>query len=299
MALRIDPDPIADADAAEWLRELLTFGRNVGSWMPDRFPRYARILHPAHDWQAPPEQVPSERAVSWAEIASWSGKNLTSRSFIDDIAVRADGTSWNRQNRSLPLEGQFEQPHLDRLTRYLTAATSTPDAVWLLVWSGYGGRGELLVRIGRRQRMVRTLKRRFARRRWVADSNRDLAIEISPSLTGSGRTYILHRGSIDVSTSGEDRARGACRRASGGRPIGRGSFRPTSTSRRPTWVDPVISSRRSWWTIYSRCSARTSATDWAEAAPSRSDERWSAPVTWCRSCRGRQLLRLAHRYMNT
>ena len=204
MALRIDPDPIADADAAEWLRELLTCGRNVGSWMPDGFPRYARILHPAHDWQVPPEQVPSERAVNWAAIASWSGKTLTSRSFIDDIAVRADGTSWVRRNRSLPMEGQLEQPHLDRLTRYLTAATSTPDAVWLLVWSGYGGRGELLVRIGRRQRMVGALRRRFARRRWVPDPNRDLAIEISPSLTGSGRTYILHRGSIDVSTSAED-----------------------------------------------------------------------------------------------
>lgn len=104
------------------------------------------------------------------------------------------------------MEGQLVQPHLDRLTRYLTAATSTPDAVWLLVWSGFGGRGEpeLLVRTRARQRMFGALKRRFARRREVPDPDRDLGIEISPSLTGSGRTYILHRGSIDVSASAED-----------------------------------------------------------------------------------------------
>lgn len=205
MALRIHPNAATDADAVQWLRGHLAFGYDVGSWIPDGFPRYARILHPAHEWLGADDRI-EERFVSWAEIASWSGKALTSRSVVDDIVVRADGTSWNRHGRSLPMEGQLVQPHLDRLTRCLTAATSTPDTVWLLVWSGYGGRGEpeLLVRTRRRQRTVGALRRRFARRRWVPDPDRDLGIEISPALTGSGRTYVLHRGAIDASPNGED-----------------------------------------------------------------------------------------------
>ncbi len=101
------------------------------------------------------------------------------------------------------MEGELVQPHLDRLTRYLTAATSTPDVVWLLVWSGYGV-GVLFERTGEPRRVLGALRRRVARcRRQPADQGRGSAMEISPSLAGSGRTYILHRGMIDDTVATE------------------------------------------------------------------------------------------------
>ncbi len=181
MALRIDPISVTDPDAVAWLEGLLTSGYDVGSWIPDVFPRYARVLHPAHAWDVPAGQVPTERAVRGREIASWSGKALTRLSCIHDVATRADGTRWSVVNRALPMEGELVQPHLDLLTRYLTAATSTPDAVSVLVWSGYGV-GTPYVRTRQRRQMpgLGTPRRRFAMRRRVPNDGCDRGIEISP-----------------------------------------------------------------------------------------------------------------------
>jgi hypothetical protein len=202
MTLRTEPESIHDAeDAIGWLRGSLTFGRGLGSWVPHGHPRYARILHPAHEWSTEDDRV-EERLVRWAEIASWSGTTLTARSSMDEIAVREDGMAWNRRDRALPMEGQLVEPHLDRLTRHLAAATATPDAVWLLVWSGYGTPG-VTERTGRRRRMLGALTRRFTRFGRVPDRIREPAIEISSRLTGSGRTYTLHRGSVDASVGSE------------------------------------------------------------------------------------------------
>lgn len=205
--LQIDPASLGDRAPAEWLLGSLAYGWSVGSWIPDGFEGYARILHPAHLWGGVGDQV-AVRPVPWSEVATWSGKALHGDSSIDDLARRADGTSWQDQGASLPAQGQLEPPYLDRLTQALAGATSTPDTLWLLVWYGYGGPGAPYSRALRRQAQsglsALTSRWRVSRRRHGAhdaDLNRGAAIEISPSLTASGRKYFLHRGAIAASAA--------------------------------------------------------------------------------------------------
>lgn len=207
MSLRIAPTPLKDREPLEWLLGRLIYGRSVGSWIPDGFDRYARILHPAHLWEGTEGHIVT-RSVPWSNVSAWSGKPLHRASSIHDLARRADGTSWQQQGAFFPLEGQLEPPYLDRLTDHLAEATSTPDALWLLVWNGYGGPGKLLYRVaGRRTRKPRRrLFLRIPRRSRMAGLGRGPVVETSLSLTGSGREYFLHRGSIVASSDDGDRS---------------------------------------------------------------------------------------------
>lgn len=208
MSLRIDATPLKDREPLEWLRGRLVYGRAVGSWIPKGFDRYARILHPAHLWEATEGNVVA-RPVPWSGVSAWSGKPLHRASSIHDLARRADGTSWQDQGASLPLEGQLEPPYLDRLTDHLAEATSTPDALWLLVWDGYGGPGTPLVSTSRRLMRRRPMSRwpiGIRRRTLLTDTDPRAVVQISPSLTGRGRKYFLHQGSIEASSDHHGRS---------------------------------------------------------------------------------------------
>lgn len=194
MGIRVDPAPLKDREPLEWLRGQLVYGRSVGSWIPVGFERHARILHPAHFWDGAPDQTVA-RAVPWREVSAWSGKPLHRASSIHDVASRADGTSWRRQGTSLPLEGELEPPYISRLSEILVEATTTPNAVWLLVWHGYAGPGaRYSLARGRPIRSPRLSK----------EPDRAPVVRISPSLSGSGREYFLHRGSIEASSDDHD-----------------------------------------------------------------------------------------------
>jgi hypothetical protein len=61
--------PSAEVTAADWLGpRLRRFGSAVAGVVPDRFPAYVRILHPARG--------PDGRPVRWAEVAAWSGRTM-------------------------------------------------------------------------------------------------------------------------------------------------------------------------------------------------------------------------------
>ena len=205
MSLRIERTPRKDGEPLEWLRGRLVYALSVGSWMPNDFDRYARILHPAHLWEETGGNVLA-RPVPWRDVSAWSGKPLHRASSVHEIARRPEGTLWQAQGASLPLEGQLEPPYLDRLVEALGEEPSTPDALWLLLWSGYRGTGTPLRMTGRRTRAPR--RRTFLRtspRSRKADSAHGSEMEISPSLSASGRKYFLHQGSIQPSS--EDRER--------------------------------------------------------------------------------------------
>lgn len=173
----------------DWLWGRLVYGKSLRSWIPDGFERYARVLHPAHVWNQAEDHV-YDRSVPWSQISAWSGKPLRAASSINDLSVREDGTSWQRRGTSLPLEGQLEWPLLDRMTDVLAEATSTPGLLWLLVWHGDVGPAAPNVPLGRRGR------RRS--RRSLDDLGSGAVVDISPSLTDSGRRYLLFRGSIEI-----------------------------------------------------------------------------------------------------
>jgi hypothetical protein len=192
MRVGIDPVPLVDREPLEWLGGHLAYGPTVASWLPASFEGYARILHPAHRAGAP---------VPWSEVARWSGNPLDRATSIQDLARRRDGTSWQRQGTSLPLEGQLEPPFFGRLLEILAEVTSTPERLWLLVWQGYAGGGAPYSRANHwSQRFARS-----TRRSAITGLPQGEPVEVSSSLTASGRTYFLHPGSIEGSPGEGDR----------------------------------------------------------------------------------------------
>jgi hypothetical protein len=204
--LRIDATPEKDGEPLEWLRGRLVYGRSVGSWIPNDFDRYARILHPARLWEETDGNVVT-RAVPWSDVSVWSGKPLHRTSSIHDLARRPDGTLWSDQGAALPLEGQLEPLYLDRLVEALGEETSTPGVLWLLLWSGYRGSGTLLrkteqpTRVPRRPKFLRT-----SLRPQRADSAHESEMELSQSLSAGGRKYLLHQGSIEAPSEDTERS---------------------------------------------------------------------------------------------
>jgi hypothetical protein len=100
-----------------------------------------------------------------------------------DLQMRSDGANWQEgltsvEERNAPFEGQLVRPQLDRLSDLLAAATATPDALWMLVWHGFGVNA--LAALGHKE------------------------LDISGSLTSSGRRYFLCRGSFESVSSGEE-----------------------------------------------------------------------------------------------
>lgn len=203
MGLRIDPALHSEEEPVEWLLNRLTHGRTVRSWVPSGFESYARILHPARGPSGP---------VPWGEVSTWSGKPLHRTASIDDLARRADGSTWQDQGMGLPLEGQLEPPYLDRLCGMLAVATATPEELWLLVWHGRGGTGTAYSR-----ESVAAMRRPPQRFRHFLDARRqsritgstqgaEAEVEISPSLSASGRRYVLHAGAIDGLVGDDNRS---------------------------------------------------------------------------------------------
>jgi hypothetical protein len=201
VGLRIDPTRVKDPAPLEWWAGRVVSGPSVRSWMPDVFERYARILHPAHMWEAAADGVVT-RPVPWKDVSAWSGKPLHGTSSIHDLAQRDDGASWDRQGGSLPQDGQLEPPYLDRLTEVLAEASSTPEVLWLLVWYGYGRPVTYAIAEPGSQVGAGPSRRRSRLPR--KDLDPDTIMEINPTWAGSGRRYFLHRGSIERSS----RARG-------------------------------------------------------------------------------------------
>ena len=122
-----------DAAAVAWVSSALRpwgeeWPPRIDELVPDGYPAYARVLHPAHD--------PNEGEVSWARVSEWSGRQLKPDSLFEDIATRDDGSRWPGAG---PHEGQLEREVCTRLARLFGPFTTTPGSVWYCVWAGWGG----------------------------------------------------------------------------------------------------------------------------------------------------------------
>ena len=74
--------------------------------------------------------------------------------------------------------GWLPRPEIDHLTEHLAAATGTPDALWMLVWNGWGVHA--LEALGHRE------------------------LDVSTSLTTSGRRYFICRAALEEAEEGDD-----------------------------------------------------------------------------------------------
>jgi hypothetical protein len=160
------------AQSVDWLIGKLDCGHSLRSWIPSGFERYVRILHPAYigigkDWST--REVP----VPWSSVSQWSGKRLHATSHIQDLMVRADGHDWRRRGEGgyEPRQRELESASLSCLLNHLAEKTSTSQEIWMLIWTGWGGMSDTV----------------------------GLPVEVSESLTKSGRTYVLRLGAIDSS----------------------------------------------------------------------------------------------------
>jgi hypothetical protein len=128
-----DLHPSADVTAADWLRpRLRRFGSAVAAVVPNGFPAYVRILHPA--------QGPDNRPVRWAEVAAWSGRTM--HRLVQFHAISRPGASapinpgpWDGQD---PPDGNLPAELLGILCTTLAQHTSTPTSCWFCLWDGYG-----------------------------------------------------------------------------------------------------------------------------------------------------------------
>jgi hypothetical protein len=125
--------PSAEVTTADWLGpRLRRFGSAVAAIVPDRFPAYVRVLHPARG--------ADDRPVPWAEVAAWSGRTMHPlvqfHAISRPVASAATGPRpWDGED---PPEGNLPAELLRILCATLAEYTSTPESCWFCLWEGYG-----------------------------------------------------------------------------------------------------------------------------------------------------------------
>jgi hypothetical protein len=119
--------------AADWLRpRLRRFGSAVTAVVPDGFPAYVRILHPARGTAGQP--------VRWAEVAAWSGRTMHRLAQFHAIGRPVDPAAagpppWDGEP---PPAGNLPAELLQVLCATLADHTGTAASCWFCLWDGYG-----------------------------------------------------------------------------------------------------------------------------------------------------------------
>lgn len=122
-----------DIAQSDWLAQRLhDFDHTVAAVVPDGFPAYVRILHPAFG--------KSDAAVSWAFVAAASGRLMHPLVQFHSIAQPAKSAepglkAWDGRP---PRPGNLAPNLLHALCAVLSPHTNTPNSCWFCLWEGYG-----------------------------------------------------------------------------------------------------------------------------------------------------------------
>ena len=118
-----------DVALASWVRPRLT-----GAWgtvtgvVPSGFPAYARVFHPV--------QVGASEWLSWAEVASATGRTVHPlMQWQAIIRSVGEGSVWHRGE---PAVGDIPVHVLRALCTILAASTRSSDDCVFCLWDGYG-----------------------------------------------------------------------------------------------------------------------------------------------------------------
>lgn len=128
--------PSPEASAADWIEpRLRRFASGVSAVVPDGFPAYVRILHPAHG-----RSGTRDEHVRWATVAKWSARTMHRLAQFHAIASPAASEErgpapWDGNS---PDEGNLPIKLLRVLCAHLAAHTTTPASCWFCLWEGYG-----------------------------------------------------------------------------------------------------------------------------------------------------------------
>jgi hypothetical protein len=128
---------VYDPSPAQWLADGLWPRRGrramqVGAVVPDVYPSYGRLLHPARS--ATPG---GPDKIRWSAISSERGVPLDSASRFRELTGWDDGPV-PPQPYSAPLRGSLDEEECIALAEVLAGFTSQPEVVWYCLWDGYG-----------------------------------------------------------------------------------------------------------------------------------------------------------------
>lgn len=188
-----------DLTPAEWIVDRIhAFAVDVGSIIPEGFPAYARLFHPAAR-SAGDEEIP----VSWSEVAAARGRTVHPEMQWANIAgaeldePSPDPELWERG----PREAYLPRPYAQRLAELLEAHTSTSERVWFAIWNGWGG---LTSDFPNTALLRSDGARRFLRRPapWVRPTGRSRLS--APTFHLPERDYYLFTGPLDAITTSFD-----------------------------------------------------------------------------------------------
>jgi hypothetical protein len=124
--------PAEDTKAADWIvAALRTFAKSVTSLVPEGYPAYVRVLHPAYRDQQP---------VRWSEIASANGTQAHAGMQLCGLtgSYRFEREAQPGVYERAPIEGSLPAEIRPSLAGVLSQQTRTPDRCWFAVWNGYG-----------------------------------------------------------------------------------------------------------------------------------------------------------------
>jgi hypothetical protein len=124
-----------DMGVADWIRPRISPAPlEVGWVVPTAFESYARVLHPA--WQY--DQTGERRtAVRWHTISEWSGLELGHLSQFHSVAMPQREGLPTPPFSDEPGLGTLDEASAHRLTEILRRWTSTPDECWFGLTDGY------------------------------------------------------------------------------------------------------------------------------------------------------------------
>jgi hypothetical protein len=145
-----------DVSAGLWAVAGVGEGATVAGQVPDVFPAYARLFHPAYRYvgsaqEAGPGAVADRDQsgltvwrceVRWSEVAEANGRVAHPAMEWASITgayrhMRSDSRQpglWDRR----PCEGVLPLGQLTRLADVLTEHTRTPERCWFGIWEGFG-----------------------------------------------------------------------------------------------------------------------------------------------------------------
>lgn len=124
--------PIRGALDDAWIRNAIQpfASYEIGCLVPDAYPAYARILHPAwSDFGEP---------VTWAAVASSAGTEVHARAQFANVSRGLEPPRPVPFDRR-PDDGRLASPVFDAVIDILSAHTATPDECLIGFWAGRGG----------------------------------------------------------------------------------------------------------------------------------------------------------------
>jgi hypothetical protein len=126
----------SDTSQADWVRARLSpFDSGiVTSVVPEGYPAYAKIFHPAFRGDEAVE------TVRWSEVAAWSGLPMVSSAQFPDVALPERMPSAPAPWSERPDEGTLAASYTAALVETLSAGSSAVPW-WFCVWEGFGWEG--------------------------------------------------------------------------------------------------------------------------------------------------------------